>query len=164
MKPSLQWKEAKLMTTQSLCFSWSKSHRDEIFKMVVTVPTTLIMISPGRQWLAPSENREVKIMASANMQTATTIIAYFRYRREAEKALDELRNAGFIANQNQLGVASRMESQTADAREKHEESLCDKIVHFFGDKRHEDSEIDSYGPRQRHGHKGEVRRSREATR
>lgn len=67
------------------------------------------------------------------MATAVTntIIGYFRTRSQAEKTIEELRNAGFRSDQ--LGVASHSDSTSGSTTAGQKtESLWDKIVHFFG--------------------------------
>jgi|tagenome__1003787_1003787.scaffolds.fasta_scaffold20940773_1 uncharacterized protein (TIGR02271 family) len=77
--------------------------------------------------------------------TATnTVIGYFRTRAQAERTIEELRNAGFRSEQ--LGIAAHSDAigttetgtaapttsgHTSTAGQK-AESMWDKIVHFFG--------------------------------
>lgn len=72
-------------------------------------------------------------MATANINA---VIGYFGKRSQAERAIGDLKNAGFSSNQLGLATYSGGSVHTEEGA-----SLWDKIVHFFGGK--DDYEYDA---------------------
>jgi hypothetical protein len=69
---------------------------------------------------------------SANVHSASQrIIAFFRNKEDASRALSELKNAGFTANEIGLMARSDRAIDTASSNIDRDEGFWDKLKHFF---------------------------------